>query len=98
MDTQKRSIVKSIVWRVLAFLTTMIVVYIYSKDLKASLTIGIGANLIKMGIYYAHERVWEGISWGKIKHPLAEIPVKKKLSEDDEELIIQKLKELGYIE
>lgn len=98
MDTQIRSIVKSIIWRILAFLTTMIVVYIYSKDLKATFTIGIGANLIKMAIYYIHERIWERISWGKIKHPLADIPIQKKLNPEDEEKIIQKLKELGYID
>ncbi len=65
----KRSLVKSLTWRVIAFLTTIIVVYIYSKDIKASLVVGVGANVIKIGLYYWHERIWDKSDFGRTRPP-----------------------------
>lgn len=69
MESHARSIVKSLSWRVIAFATTMITVYIYSKDVKAALVVGVGANSIKMFLYYFHERLWTKIKFGMIKGP-----------------------------
>jgi uncharacterized membrane protein len=69
MEHPKRSLVKALTWRIIAFLTTIIVVYIYSKDIKESLVIGIGANVIKIFFYYAHERLWNRVEFGRIKPP-----------------------------
>ncbi len=69
MEHPKRTLIKTITWRVIALLTTIIVVYIYSGNAKASLTIGITANLIKMFFYYIHERVWNRVQFGRVKPP-----------------------------
>jgi len=69
MEQPKRSIVKAITWRVIAFGITVIAIYIYSKDLKASLTVGLGANLTKMVLYYVHERIWNKVDYGRLKPP-----------------------------
>ncbi len=69
MDHPKRTLLKTITWRIIAFLTTIIVVYLYSGDVKGSLVIGIIANLLKMGFYYAHERAWNRVQFGRIKEP-----------------------------
>ncbi len=69
MEQHKRTLIKTVTWRIIALLTTIIVVYIYSGDLKESLTIGIAANLLKMGFYYIHERIWNRIKFGITKEP-----------------------------
>ena len=65
MDRKRRSLVKSITWRVVAFATTVAVAYLILGDVKASLSIGVVANGIKVGLYYMHERMWEDIHWGR---------------------------------
>ncbi|MBP7088129.1 MAG: DUF2061 domain-containing protein [Candidatus Omnitrophica bacterium] len=69
MDHPKRSLAKAITWRAIAFLITIITVYIYSKDLKESLVIGISANLVKIFLYYFHERAWNRVKFGRLKNP-----------------------------
>ena len=69
MEHPKRSFIKSITWRIIAIFTTVAVVYVYSKNLKESLVIGISANLIKFFLYYWHERLWNKVRFGKSKEP-----------------------------
>ena len=69
MDHPKRTLVKTITWRLIAVTVTIIAIYIYSGDIKESLVVGISANAVKMIIYYAHERIWNRSSFGKLKEP-----------------------------
>ena len=97
-EAHKRTVAKAISWRVIATLTTMTIVFLFTK--KFILTLGIGGAevLSKMIFYYVHERAWQIISWGKKKHPLAVLPVKRELEPEDMDIIKDKLKELGYID
>jgi len=65
MEHPKRSFLKAVTWRAIAFLTTMIVVYVYTGSMKESLVVGISANLIKFYLYYLHERLWDKVKYGK---------------------------------
>ncbi len=67
MDQRKRSLIKTITWRLIAFATTWIVVYLYSKEVKVSLAIAITTNGLNMLFYYVHERIWNRTSFGKQK-------------------------------
>lgn len=69
MEHPKRSLVKALTWRVIAFLVTIIAVYIYTRDIKESLVVGIGANTVKIFLYYIHERIWNKVEYGRIKTP-----------------------------
>ncbi len=69
MEQHKRTLVKTITWRIIALTATIVVVYIYSGDAKGSLVIGFSANLIKMFLYYIHERIWNKVQFGRIKPP-----------------------------
>ena len=69
MEHPKRSLVKAFTWRVIAFVTTIIAVYLYSKDIKESLVIGVGANTVKIFLYYAHERIWNRVHFGRVRPP-----------------------------
>lgn len=57
----KKALYKTITWRVLAIIGTVGLLYIVTGNLETSIKAGIGLNLFKMLLYYAHERVWEGI-------------------------------------
>jgi len=69
MEHPKRSVVKALTWRIIAFLVTVIAVYIYSGDIKESLVIGISANSVKIFLYYIHERLWNKVKFGRVKQP-----------------------------
>ena len=65
IESHKRSIAKTITWRVIAVLVTMIAVYLYNKDIKESLIVSLSANAVKMVLYYLHERFWNRINFGR---------------------------------
>lgn len=69
MDHPKRTLLKTLTWRVIALVVTIAVVYVYSGDVKESLVIGLTANLLKMFLYYFHERAWNRVHFGRTKHP-----------------------------
>lgn len=65
MDTQKRSIVKTITFRIIATITTVILVLIFTENLALASIIGVLDLISKLIIYYLHERVWNKVSWGE---------------------------------
>jgi len=66
-DKHTRSIVKGISWRILATLTTVILVYIFTREFYIAGAVGFLEVLTKIGLYYTHERVWNVIKWGTVK-------------------------------
>jgi uncharacterized membrane protein len=66
VEENKRSIGKTISWRIVATTTTMIVVYIFTGELLLSLGVGVVEASAKMVFYYLHERAWNKIKWGKV--------------------------------
>lgn len=63
-----RSIAKSFSWRILATLTTVILVWIGTGQVNTALAIGGAEFFIKMIVYYSHERAWARISWGLVPY------------------------------
>lgn len=66
-DTNKRSIVKGISWRFLATTTTVIIVYVFFGRLDLAIAAGMIETVLKVGLYWAHERAWFKINWGRKK-------------------------------
>lgn len=97
-ESHKRTIVKTISWRIVATLTTITIVFFFTRQLFLSLGVGFFEVVSKISFYYLHERAWGKISWGKEKHPLASIPVNRELEPDDMEKIKRQLKDLGYLD
>jgi len=62
-----RSVVKAISWRTVGTLDTMIVSYFVTGDVIMAASIGSIEVLTKIAIYYCHERVWNRLSFGRIK-------------------------------
>ena len=59
----KRSIVKSISWRIIGTIDTIIISWLVTGTLKFS--IGVVELFTKMLLYFFHERLWDKIKWGK---------------------------------
>ena len=64
-DTQKRTIVKTITWRVTASLTTFLIAWILTGDILIGASIGSIEAIAKIFLYYFHERIWTNTSWEK---------------------------------
>ena len=61
----KRSIVKTISWRVVGTLATVTISYFITGTLALAFSIG-GIELVsKMVLYFFHERAWNNLKWGK---------------------------------
>ena len=60
-----RLIVKTITYRAISILADIIVVYALTRDAGLALAFGTLMVVISTIIYFAHERVWAGITWGK---------------------------------
>ncbi len=66
-DTKLRSFVKALVWRLGATVGTWTVLLIFTHEPFLSLRITITAIVLGTIMYYLYERIWNMISWGKIK-------------------------------
>ena len=97
-DTHRRTVAKTISWRVVATLTTITLVYIFTGEALKSLEVGFFEVISKITFYYFHERAWGRISWGKKAHPLAEIPISRDIAPEDMLKIEQQLRDLGYLD
>lgn len=62
-----RSIVKTISWRALGTLDTIVISYIITGSLGMAASIGSIELVTKMILYYYHERAWNKIPLGRIK-------------------------------
>jgi uncharacterized membrane protein len=60
-----RSILKSISWRVIGTLDTILISWLITNKLTIALSIGTIELITKMVLYFFHERVWNTIKWGK---------------------------------
>jgi len=65
IDKPSRSIAKSFSWRVIASLTTLILVFIFTGKITLALTVGFLEFTLKLIFFYVHERTWNKISWGR---------------------------------
>lgn len=97
MDTRRRSWAKAVTWRASGVLLLGIIAYWITGSWVDMGIITVLFTAIRLILYYLHERVWERVGWGKVLHPLAELPVRHKLTAEDMEVIREKLGELGYL-
>ena len=70
MEQKRRSVVKTLSWRLWATIITMFVVYAVKGEWRFAVEIGLLDTTIKLGAYFFHERMWNKINYGR------EIPLK----------------------
>jgi len=56
--SQKRHLAKTITWRIVGTLDTIILSWLISGNPFIGLKVGLAEVLTKMALYYMHERVW----------------------------------------
>ncbi|MEM6993866.1 MAG: DUF2061 domain-containing protein [Myxococcota bacterium] len=65
MESRRRSIAKALSWRVLAVMITAFVAYLFTDDGAFAVKIGVADSVIKLLVYYLHERAWIRASFGR---------------------------------
>ena len=73
METSSRSIAKAISYRVLGSASTALIFYVLSHNAKLALGAGLLDSVVKIGVYFIHERIWNHIDFGRPKPPEYEI-------------------------
>jgi uncharacterized membrane protein len=63
--TKSRSLVKALSYRIWGTLSSVVVAYAITKNAALSVTIAFWETVVKVFIYYAHERGWNMIQWGR---------------------------------
>ena len=64
-ESPKRSIAKSISWRIVGTVDTIIISWLVTGTLSLAFSIGLVELVTKMVLYFFHERIWNSIKWGK---------------------------------
>lgn len=64
LESKKRHIAKTLTWRFIGTLDTIILAWIISGDPLTGLKIGFAEVITKMILYYLHERTWYKINYG----------------------------------
>jgi uncharacterized membrane protein len=54
-------VVKTLGYRLLSVAVTILVAYVFLRDVAAAVDVGIWANVAKLGVYYAYERAWADV-------------------------------------
>lgn len=63
-DTHSRSVAKTISWRVVASLTTAVIVLLLTGQFKIAFAV-VGVEAVaKFIVFYLHERAWSAVKWG----------------------------------
>jgi uncharacterized membrane protein len=66
-ESQLRSVLKAITYRITGTLATASMTLAVTGDLQVALAVGSLEPIVKIGIYYAHERLWQRVPIGTIR-------------------------------
>ena len=64
-DKHYRSLAKAVSWRVTGTVDTVLISYLITGQIRWALSIGFVELFTKVALYYAHERLWNKISFGR---------------------------------
>lgn len=63
--TRARSFVKALSYRIWGTLTSFAVAWVLTGNAELSGLIAFWETVLKVGVYYSHERGWNFIQWGR---------------------------------
>ena len=67
VDKPWRSVAKAVSWRTTGTVDTIVVSWVVTGRLTLALSIGGVEIVTKMILYYLHERLWNRVSWGRVR-------------------------------
>ena len=65
VESRSRSIVKSLVYRVLSILGIGVLGWLITRDIRETTLITVVFQTYLTILYYVYERVWNRINWGR---------------------------------
>ena len=71
-ETLRRSIVKTISYRIVILILDFTSIYLFTGQVKIALGFMIVSNIYSTLGYFFHERIWGKIKWGKIMYTASE--------------------------
>ena len=69
MESQLRSIVKTVTYRIGGIFVTGLVAWMITGNPVSALKIGLADTFAKLIVFYFHERAWNKIAFGREKPP-----------------------------
>jgi len=69
IEQHKRSITKSITFRVLVIISDMVIITAVTHSYGVAFGVTVATNVGSTILYYLHERVWAKIRWGIAAQP-----------------------------
>jgi len=73
VEKHKRSLIKSVVWRIIGILFLALVTYIYTRNWITTSLVTILHHGTFIVVYYLHERFWLKIRWDSRYRPFARV-------------------------
>ena len=64
-ETHARSVAKAISWRILGTVATSAIVFAFTRKWALSLFVGGLEFVVKIGLYWLHERAWDRLGFGR---------------------------------
>ena len=64
-DTPRRSLVKTVSWRLTGSGATFLISYLIAGDFAIAGTIAVIQLISNTVLYFVHERLWNRIRWGR---------------------------------
>ena len=64
-ESSLRSVLKAISWRIVATLTTSVLVYAFTGQPEIAVTVGLLEGITKIFLYFGHERMWNRLNVGR---------------------------------
>ncbi len=65
-ETLKRSVVKTISYRVVILILDFVCIYLFTGQIKVAVGFMLVSNIYTTIGYFIHERIWGKIKWGKL--------------------------------
>lgn len=64
-ERHSRTIAKSITWRIIAFSSSLIILYVLTGSWELSFYHSVVIHTVKTVLYYIHERLWNASNFGQ---------------------------------
>ena len=67
MGEKRRHVAKSITWRIMATTITFLICFFVVGKIEYVMSIAILDTILKLTLYYFHERLWSTVGFGRVK-------------------------------
>lgn len=63
-----RSFVKAVSFRLIVIVSNVIILFVVTGETKLIFAVVLVSTVVNTLLYVAHERVWNKVKWGRVKH------------------------------